>query len=46
MVNLDRVRELRPWSHGEYQVLLHDGTELTLSRSYRERLHALLGKSL
>jgi two-component system LytT family response regulator len=46
IVNIDRIRELRPWSHGEYHVLLHDGTELTLSRSYRERLHALLGKSL
>jgi two-component system LytT family response regulator len=46
IVNIDRIRELRPWSHGEYQVVLHDGTELILSRSYRERLHALLGKSL
>lgn len=42
IVNLDRIRELRPWSHGEYQILLHDGTELMLSRSYRERLHGLL----
>jgi two-component system LytT family response regulator len=46
IVNLDRIRELRPWSHGEYHVILHDGTELTLSRSYRERLHALLGQTL
>lgn len=42
LVNLDRIRELQPWSHGEYRVLLHDGTELTLSRTYRERLHGLL----
>jgi two-component system LytT family response regulator len=46
IVNLDRIKELQPWSHGEYHVLLHDGTRLTLSRSYRERLHELLGKAL
>ncbi len=46
IVNIDRVRELHPWSHGEYHVILHDGTKLTLSRSYRDRLHALMGKSL
>ena len=46
IVNLDRIKELQPWSHGEYHVLLHDGTQLTLSRSYRERLHELLGKAL
>ena len=46
IVNVERIRELQPWSHGEYHVILHDGTQLTLSRSYRERLHELLGKSL
>jgi two-component system LytT family response regulator len=46
IVNLDRIRELRPWSHGEYHVILHDGTQLTLSRTYRDRLHALLGGTL
>jgi len=46
IVNLDRIRELRPWSHGEYHVILHDGTQLTLSRTYRERLHCLLGGTL
>jgi two-component system LytT family response regulator len=44
IVNLDRVRELRPQSHGEYAVILHDGTPLRLSRSYRDRLPALLGR--
>lgn len=46
IVNLDCVRELRHWSHGEYQVILHDGTELMLSRSYREKLHELLGGAI
>jgi two-component system LytT family response regulator len=38
IVNIDRIRELRPWWHGEYHVLLKDGSRLTLSRSYRHRL--------
>jgi len=46
MVNIERVKELRPLFHGDYQVLLHDGTELTLSRSYRPKLQALLGESI
>ncbi|MDY7230033.1 LytR/AlgR family response regulator transcription factor [Hyalangium rubrum] len=44
IVNVERVKELRPLFHGEYQVTLHDGTSLKLSRGYRERLDALLGK--
>lgn len=43
IVNLDRIRELRHWSHGEYQIILHSGEELMLSRSYREKLHDQLG---
>lgn len=43
IVNIDRIRELRHWSHGEYQIILHDGEELMLSRSYREKLQAALG---
>jgi LytTr DNA-binding domain len=35
IVNLDAVREMRPWPTGEYVVTLKDGKELTLSRSYR-----------
>jgi len=33
-VNLSRVRELRPWTHGEYRVVLLDGREFTWSRRY------------
>jgi len=46
IVRLDRIKELQPWSHGEYHVILHDGTQLTLSRSYRDKLQAALGNSL
>jgi two-component system LytT family response regulator len=38
LVNIDRIRELRALSDGEYQVLLTDGTKLKLSRTYRANL--------
>ena len=44
IVNIDRVKELQPLFHGEYQVVLRDGTELTLSRGYRERLQEVIGR--
>jgi len=42
IVNVDRVRELQPWFHNEYRVLLRDGTELMLSRGCRKKLAELL----
>jgi len=33
-VNLNRVRELQPWTHGEYRVILENGRELSWSRRY------------
>ena len=38
IVNLDRIKELQPWFRGDYLVILQDGTQLTLSRGYREKL--------
>lgn len=38
IVNLDRVAEMQPWSHGDLVVRLTDGTELRLSRRYKDRL--------
>jgi len=46
IVNVQKVRELHPHSHGDFLVLLHDGTELKLSRSYRQKVEASLGQSL
>lgn len=43
IVNLDRVKELQPLFNGEALILLHDGTELKLSRSRRESLEHRLG---
>jgi len=46
IVNIERVRELQPWFNGEYVVFLKDGTRLTLSRGYREKLQEKMGRSL
>ena len=46
IVNIDRVQEMQPWFHGEYRIILRGGSQLTLSRSYREKLHELLGRPL
>jgi two-component system LytT family response regulator len=44
IVRLDFIQELQPWFHGEYRVILQDGTQLTLSRNYRDKLQEALGK--
>lgn len=46
IVNIGRIKELQPWTHGEYHVILRDGTQLTLSRNYRENLRNVLGNNL
>jgi len=35
LVNLDRVREMQPWFHGERRVVLKDGRELVWTRRFR-----------
>jgi two-component system, LytTR family, response regulator len=42
IVNVDRVRRLRPHTNGEYFLTLEDGQEIKLSRSYRDRVDQLL----
>lgn len=44
IVNRERVRELRSYFHGEYIVLLDDGTQLKLSRTYRDSLESIAGR--
>jgi two-component system LytT family response regulator len=46
VVNFDRIKEMQPLFHGDYLVRLHDGTELTLSRNYKEKLARPLGQFL
>ena len=36
IVNLDRVRELQPWFHGDAIAILRDGTRIQVSRTYRD----------
>lgn len=42
IVNINRIKELHPMFHGEYRVILKDGTQLTSGRSYKEKLQKLL----
>ena len=44
LVNLDCVKELTPLFNGDYTVVLQSGDELTLSRTYRDRLQELIEK--
>jgi len=46
IVNLDRIREIQPFSRGSHMVILKDGTQVILSRSRREELERVLGQSL
>jgi two-component system LytT family response regulator len=46
IVNTERIKELQPWFNGEFIVVLQNGTQLRLSRSYREKLEDRLGRSL
>lgn len=46
IVNLDFIRELHPWSRGDYKVILRDGTELKLSHRYKSNLDRHLGGTL
>jgi two-component system LytT family response regulator len=42
LVNADRIKELHSLFHGEYELVLSDGTRLTSSRHYRDILQRLL----
>jgi len=42
IVNMDRVKSMEPWFHGEYVLILEDGTELQSSRTYSDRLRQML----
>ena len=46
LVNAERVKELRPRDKGEYTVVLHNGTELKLTRNYRASVERLVGATL
>ncbi len=37
LVNLDRVKEMQPWFHGERRIVMKDGRELIWTRRFRGR---------
>jgi two-component system, LytTR family, response regulator len=46
IVKIDKIKEMQPWFHGEYRILLTNGKQLTLSRNYRANLQEAVGNSL
>jgi len=46
IVKIDKIKELQPWFHGEYRIILTNGKQLTLSRNYRANLQEAVGNSL
>ena len=44
IVNLGRIREVRPHTHGEYVLVLKDGTRLKASRTYSDRVRTYLDR--
>ena len=44
IVNTERIKEMQPWFNGDYIVVLRDGTRLTLSRGYRDRVQRKLAR--
>jgi two-component system LytT family response regulator len=41
IVNVDQIKELHSMLHGEHTVVLRNGTRLTLTRGYRDKLRQL-----
>lgn len=42
LVNIDRIKEMQPLFNGDQLITLRDGKQLTMSRTYRDKLLALL----
>ena len=43
IVNVERIKEMQPWFHGDYRIVLDNGKELILSRTYRKKFQELIG---
>jgi len=46
LVRFDRIGDLVPTVHGDYRVTLKSGLQLTLSRTYRDRVERVLKRAL
>lgn len=38
IVNIEQIKEMQPWSHGDYLVILKSGDKIQMSRRFRDRL--------
>ena len=45
IVRLDAVKEMQPWFHGDYRVIMGDGTTLMWSRRFRAQTAGEFGES-
>ena len=43
IVNVDRIREVQPWFHGDHVIVLQSGEQVTTTRTYRSSVNRLLG---
>lgn len=46
IVNIERIKELKSYFHGDYIVYMKDGSELKLSRRYWSRVEEVLGAAV
>jgi len=46
IVQVDRIKELLPDFHGDFVVVLRNGARVTLSRTYRRKVEAILRRAL
>jgi two-component system, LytTR family, response regulator len=46
IVKIDRIKEMQPWFHGEYRIIMENGKQLALSRNYRSNLQEAVGNAL
>ena len=45
-MQVDRIKQLLPDFHGDFTVVLRDGSRVTLSRTYRSKVEQVLGREL
>lgn len=46
IVKIEKIKELQPWFHGEFRIILDGGKQLMLSRNYRARFQNAIGNAL
>ena len=45
IVRIDRIKEMKPLLNGDHLLTLHDGTQLSLSRTYRDKVLGLIAQA-